>query len=119
VPTLHPQLPAFYRRRVEALEESLRDPATAAAAAEALRSLIDSILIHPGAKRGELTVSLRGDLAAFLHLAEAPAGGLLKQATSNTKTAVLLVGDGRSIFGQGVLGSLDAGTGFEPVTFRL
>lgn len=66
VPVLHPNLPELYRRRVEALEVSLADPSTCLAATEALRGLIDAIQIHPGERRGELGVSLRGDLAAFL-----------------------------------------------------
>ena len=42
------------------------------AATEALRALIDAILVFPGDRRGEMTVSLRGDLAAFLHAAGEP-----------------------------------------------
>ena len=86
IPTLHPSLPALYRRRVETLEEALADPVTAIAAAEALRSLIDAILVHPGQRRGEVFVTLRGDLAAFLHLAEADAGAGARVAI-NAKTA--------------------------------
>lgn len=63
-----PRLPELYRRRVETLELALRDPTTAAAAAEALRGLIDAIEVFPGERRGEVSVVLRGDLAAFLHL---------------------------------------------------
>ncbi|TCI00690.1 recombinase family protein [Roseococcus sp. SYP-B2431] len=110
VPTLHPNLPGLYRRHVERLEAALADPTTAMAATEALRGLIDAILVFPGERRGELTVTLRGDLAAFLHAAN---------STPNAETAAALVGHGRSGFGRVVLGSLDAGTGFEPVTFRL
>jgi hypothetical protein len=76
VPVLHPNLPELYRRKVEALEVALQDPSTAAAAATALRGLIEAILIFPGAKRGELTVELRGDLAAFLHLGTAASAQL-------------------------------------------
>ena len=112
VPTLHPNLPALYRRKVEALEEALQDPDTAAAAAEALRGLIDAILVFPGERRGEVSVELRGDLAAFLQ-ADAAAGG------ANAKPAAPLVQNGCSRSCGDVLGSLDAGTGFEPVTFRL
>ena len=109
VPVLHPNLPELYRRKVAALEQALADPATAAAAAEALRGLIDAILVYPGERRGEVSIQLRGDLAAFLQLGGAP----------NGKPAVLRVGNGRSGCAGDVLGSLDAGTGFEPVTFRL
>ena len=77
--------------------------------------MVDAILIHPGEKRGEVSVRLRGDLASFLYLGEAtsdtpPGGG------ADSKAAVLRAGNGRS---REVLGTLVAGTGFEPVTFRL
>ncbi len=118
VPTPHPNLPALYRRRVEALEEALTDPETAMAATEALRQLIEAILIFPGERRGEVEISLKGDLAAFLQASEASAasgsGDVLR--AQNGKTPVTRWSYGR--FGE-VLGSLDAGTGFEPVTFRL
>ena len=96
----------------------LADPETAMAAAEALRTLIDAILIYPGERRGEVSVSLRGDLAAFLYLAEASeaVGSDDVPRPRNGKTPAIRWDSGR--FG-GVLESLDAGTGFEPVTFRL
>lgn len=100
VPVLHPNLPALYRRRVEVLEEALQDPATAAAAAEALRVLVQAILVHPGARRGEVTLSVRGDLAAFLAASEAGAA----EGCADARTAAP-GGSGR------VLGSLVAGTG--------
>jgi len=112
VPTLHPNLPALYRRKVEALEEALRDEATTLLAGEALRSLINAILVMPGARRGEVSLSLRGDLAAFLQMAEA-------EQAPNAKMAALRAKGGRSVFDCEVMASLDAGTGFEPVTFRL
>ncbi len=114
VPVLHPNLPELYRRKVETLEAALQDPAAAAAAMAALRGLIEAFEVFPGAKRGEITVQLRGDLAAFLYLGEpGGAGG------QNSKTAVLRVENGRSGRSGEVMGTLDAGTGFEPVTFRL
>ncbi len=118
VPVPHPNLPALYRRRVEALEEALTDPETAMAATEALRTLIDAILIFPGECRGEVEISLRGDLAAFLHASEvwAAAGSGDDLRTQNGNKPVTRWSYGR--FSR-VLGSLDAGTGFEPVTFRL
>jgi hypothetical protein len=68
LPALHPNLAQVYRQKVERLEEALQDPVVSAAAVEALRSLIDAIVVHPGERRGEVRVELRGDLAAFLHL---------------------------------------------------
>ncbi|WP_372623861.1 recombinase family protein [Falsiroseomonas sp.] len=115
VPVLHPNLPDLYRRRVEALEEALAEPETAAVATEALRALIDAILVIPGERRGEVSLMLRGDLAAFLDGAEADAGRPITVAR-NGRTPVR-AGANR---GSGeVLATLDAGTGFEPVTFRL
>ena len=120
VPVLHPNLPELYRRKVETLEQALADPATAATAAEALRSLVDAVLVHPGERRGEVAVELRGDLAAFLHLGDAPERGAGRdEAAPHSKTAALLVQNGRSGLAGEVLGTLGAGTGFEPVTFRL
>jgi hypothetical protein len=66
MPVLHPNMPAVYCRRVEALEEALADPAPDGPATEALRALIDAILVFPGERRGKVSVTLRGDLAAFL-----------------------------------------------------
>ena len=99
MPDMHPNLPELYRRKIEVLEEALRDPSAAAAATEALRTLIDAILVYPGERRGEVTRELRGDLAAFLHLAEPAAG-------ADARTAALRMGNGRSL---GVMGSLVAG----------
>jgi DNA invertase Pin-like site-specific DNA recombinase len=106
VPVLHPNLPALYRRKVEALEEALKDEATALLAAEALRTLIDAILVHPGERRGEVSLSLRGDLAAFLQMAEADAAADVR-AAQNGKAPVI-ARDNRGL--REVLGSLDAGT---------
>jgi site-specific DNA recombinase len=65
---LHPNLPDLYRRRVEALEAALQEPEGAAAAAQALRSLIDAVMFYPESGRGQYRLELRGDLAAFLYL---------------------------------------------------
>ncbi len=105
VPTPHPNLPELYRRKLEALEAALQDPAAASAATEALRSLIDAILVHPGEKRGEVSITLRGDLAAFLYLAETARSGT-SGGTPDSRTAVALMGNGRS---DGSMGTLVAG----------
>ena len=46
--------------------EALADPTTVGMATEALRALINAILVFPGERRGEVSVTLRGHLAAFL-----------------------------------------------------
>ena len=44
---------------------------------------------------------------------------LTEQGGPNSEKAVAHVGNGRSVLSREVMGTLDAGTGFEPVTFRL
>jgi site-specific DNA recombinase len=68
MPALHPNLPQVYRLTVEQLESALRDPAAEAGASEALRLLIDAILVFPETGRGQVRIELRGDLAAFMGL---------------------------------------------------
>ncbi|WP_431282540.1 hypothetical protein ACQW02_24535 [Humitalea sp. 24SJ18S-53] len=106
VPVLHPNLPLLFRRRVETLEAQLQDPEMVAGVAAALRCLIDAIQVFPGAKRGEVEVSLRGDLAAFLHLAQAEEGRAMQRA-QNGKTPDTT----RDVRGlRLVMATLDAGT---------
>jgi hypothetical protein len=90
------------------LEQARKDPATEAAAIEALRALVDAVVFVPGEGRGQFSPELRGDLAAFLHAAERGA----PCPNSNEKQAATLSGSGRSRFGLGVMRTLDAGTGF-------
>ena len=85
------------------METALSEPAAAAAAAaaaEALRGLIDAVVVYPGEKRGEVSVELRGDLAAFLYLAPPAPDGASDAGSlggmSNSGTAVALMGNGRS-----------------------
>ncbi len=102
VPDLHPNLPEIYRRKIEALEAALQDQATAATATVALRGLINAILVYPSDRRGEIAISLRGDLAAFLHLDAQARSGTVRWTKPGE-----------------VLGTLVAGAGFEPAAFRL
>lgn len=97
-PLLHPNLAEVYRQKIAALHRSLQAEETRAEAAAIVRGLVDRITLVP--ENGSLSIVLRGDLAAMLAFA------------SNSKKPSLL-GDGL------VQGSLVAGTGFEPVTFRL
>ena len=66
-----------------------------------LRSLIDRIEVSPGEMRGQANVTLHGALASILDFAASTANA---KATANG-------GSGRVL--------MVAGTGFEPVTFRL
>ena len=104
VPLLHPNLAVVYRERIAKLCESLNNDEGMPQAAEVLRTLIDQILLVPD--DGKLAIALRGDLAAILAFASnKKKPGLLSEAG--------LSGDLLSPV------SLVAGTGFEPVTFRL
>ncbi|PTQ11334.1 resolvase [Sphingomonas oleivorans] len=64
---LHPNMAETYRSRISTLHESLRDEGTRSEAAEAIRSLVDQVVLTP--EYGELGIHLRGDLAAMLAFA--------------------------------------------------
>ena len=102
VPRLHPNLAVVYREKVALLAEALTADGSRAAM-ELVRGLVDEIRLIP--ENGVNRIELRGELAAILGLAglkttKAPAGmaGALEMAEQ-----VKMV----------------AGTGFEPVAFRL
>ncbi len=71
MPDIHPKLADLYRRRVERLSDALSDPDGGRQAAEALRSLIGEIILTPGAKRGGVHATLRGELFGILDFAKA------------------------------------------------
>lgn len=56
----------LYRRKVERLTEALNDPEDRAEAASALRGVIEKIVLTPGAKRGEISAQLVGELRTIL-----------------------------------------------------
>jgi site-specific DNA recombinase len=104
IPLLHPNLASLYRARIAQLCESLNDEEGMPRAAEVLRTLIDQIRLVPSA--GKLVIDLRGDLAAILTFAS-------DKKRPDVLSDAGLLGDLLSPV------SLVAGTGFEPVTFRL
>ena len=96
-PRLHPHLPELYRERVASLAAALAVE-DATAARDQLRTLIEEITLEP--ENGRLRVQVRGELGAILRIADvAMASDEDEQKTRQVK--------------------LVAGTGFEPVTFRL
>ena len=99
---LHPKMAGLYRRQIENLRETLADTANRRRAVEALRALIDEILLVPVAdgEKTVLSVNLRGDLAGILALA------------ADTKKPPQRDGLSESV-------AMVAGAGFEPATFRL
>ncbi|HEX6011602.1 MAG TPA: recombinase zinc beta ribbon domain-containing protein [Geminicoccaceae bacterium] len=104
--TLHPNLPALYRRKVEELERPPGDPELGREAMEAIRAGIAKIVLAPR-PMGGMAAELHGDLAAIMTIAEAARG---------PKHIARPHGGGRWL---GRQPSLVAGAGFEPATFRL
>jgi DNA invertase Pin-like site-specific DNA recombinase len=70
VPDIHPKISEAYRRRIERLTEALSHPDDALEAADAIREVIDRIVITPCQQRGENHVTLQGDLATILEWIE-------------------------------------------------
>ena len=103
-PLLHPNVAEIYRQRISTLYESLQSEGGKAETAEAFRTLVDQVTLVP--TEDELAIVLRGDLAAILRFA------------ANKKNPDVLSDAGvlDALLSQE---SLVAGTGFEPVTFRL
>ena len=86
VPDIHPNISEAYRRRIERLTETLSDPDDALVAADAIREVIDRIVITPGQQRGENHVTLRGDLATILEWIERTGKPGYKPATDTASS---------------------------------
>ena len=108
--SVHPNLAAVYRRKVEDLETLLEDLEHRDEAMALIRSLIDKIVLGPR-EEGGLDAILHGDLARILALCSA-GSDLDAQMSRQAKTP-----EGVSLRGFSL--SLVAGIGFEPMTFRL
>ena len=72
-PLLHPNMADLYREKVTQLARGLEHEESRTGAAEALRGLIDAIVLTP--QEGELKIELQGNLAAMLRAAKAPSTG--------------------------------------------
>ena len=90
-----------YRQKVAALGASLADPVLKDEAAEIIRSLVETITLTPVGDT--LVVERHGELASILSLCTASRQHKASQDYSGEALQINLV----------------AGTGFEPVTFRL
>ena len=102
---IHPSLAETYSRKVADLAAALNDPDARAQAADLLRGLIESVTLVPDPDApGGHQIALKGELGAILSLCG-------KGSAKNGKAR------------SGATGALQvtmvAGTGFEPVTFRL
>lgn len=66
-PDIHPNIAKFYRKKVERLAEALHHPSERDEAACAIRGLIERVTLFPGAKPGEMTATLHGELGAIMN----------------------------------------------------
>lgn len=66
VPDIHPSIAETYRRMIERLTDALDHPDDAAEAAEAIREIIDRIVLTPGPTRRDFSVTLQGELSTIL-----------------------------------------------------
>ena len=97
-PLLHPEMAELYRTKVSTLAQALEQSETRAEATEALRGLVDAIILTPA--DGELRIELKGNLAAML---SAATNAKRSPETGDLSLQVEMV----------------AGAGFEPATFGL
>jgi len=110
-PLLHPNMADLYREKVTQLARGLEDEDSRTAAADALRGLIDAIVLTP--LEGELRIELRGNLAAMLRAAHA-------QSSGAPLASLGFWGEERSPDDDDLVQiMLVAGAGFEPATFGL
>ncbi|WBO24343.1 recombinase family protein [Sphingomonas abietis] len=65
-PDILPNIAEVYRKKVERLAEALNQPTERAEAADAIRALIERVILTPGAKRGEINAMLHGEFGAIL-----------------------------------------------------
>ena len=106
-PDILPSASAIYAKKIAALTKALNRKEERQEAAENLRGLIEKIVLTPGPERGEIYATLHGELRTILEWTERQAVG---KAAKTTKPAAGATGMSESVV---------AGTGFEPVTFRL
>jgi site-specific DNA recombinase len=99
-PLLHPEMARIYRTKVAELAKALQESDSRCEATEALRGLVDAIVLTPDHAGETLRIELKGNLAAILG------------ATAQTKRPS--ESDDLSL-----QVSLVAGGGFEPPTFGL
>lgn len=69
-PDIHPNIAEIYSKKVERLAEALNHPAERDEAADAIRRLIERVVLIPGAKRGEVNAMLHGEFGTILEWME-------------------------------------------------
>ena len=98
-----------YRERIAVLIKGLSDTDGMDEAKDALRGLIERIVLRPNAETGRLSVELEGDLSGLMILALRAEGYKTQKSAAADSQVTDIV---RELV-------LVAGVGFEPTTFRL
>lgn len=78
---IHPNVAAIFKKKVERLTESLNQPKDRAEASEAVRALVEKIVLSPGDMCGEIFATLYGELGMllrFVNLKDTKSGKPLK-----------------------------------------
>ncbi|MFT4277756.1 MAG: hypothetical protein QM576_15505 [Rhodopseudomonas sp.] len=93
-PDIHPNTAETYRRRIERLTEALSHPDDALEAADAIREVVDRIVVTPRDKRGGYTVTLQGELGTILDWIDrsGKTGYKPKAATASSRMSVSVNG---------------------------
>ncbi|WP_375551362.1 recombinase family protein [Rhodophyticola porphyridii] len=78
-PDLLPTASTIYAKKVAKLTQALNRPAERQEAAEALRMLIEKIVLTPGPERGEIDATLYGELSTILNWTERQAIGNIRK----------------------------------------
>ena len=116
---LHPKMSQTYRERVAALIRGLAESEGMEEAREALRGLIEKVVLIPREEGSGLTIQLHGALASLLMLATGASTHQVARMASgaqNAKSSAVAEFQDYDIIDKLVL---VAGVGFEPTTFRL
>ncbi|WP_168734603.1 hypothetical protein [Ollibium composti] len=65
-PNIHPNTAEAYRRRIERLTEVPSHPDDALQATDAIRWIIDFLMVTPGEKQGRCIITIQGELGTIL-----------------------------------------------------
>ena len=85
LPDIHPGIAKLYRQKVDSLIESLNAEETRTEAAEAVRSLLDKVIIKWDAESQDHRVEIQGEFAALLGLADNKNAASYKETASSLK----------------------------------
>ena len=127
---IHPAMAGRYAKAVNELIASLNNPDHRDESAKLLRALIDKIVLTPNEDKSALVIDLHGDLAGILQMSSKHGQGkivlktkeeLEKTEASELQQVKLVAGvlPPHTLLGHNQQGTMVAGVGFEPTTFRL